>query len=153
MCWACVPLGILSVNCLVNSKFPCNVLGQDILSKLCISQQCSLDVLTRKTGICPQCMFVGLAPFLDAHPPAPSPAQEDGPQEVSSIPQTVLTELPVISECSQPAPQVAELSWMALECENSGLTISPIICRFKAPASPQPEVMFRGTTPGVSHGS
>ena len=101
-------------------------------------------------------MFAGLAPFLDAHPPAPSPAQEDGPQEVSSVPQTVLTELPIISERFQPAPQVAESSRMALERENSGLTISPIIRRLKAPASPQPEgwyVVFCGTTPGVSHGS
>ena len=58
MYWACVPLSILSVNWLVNSEFPCNVLGQDILSKLCISWQCSLNVLTRKTGVCPQCVKV-----------------------------------------------------------------------------------------------
>ena len=101
-------------------------------------------------------MFAGPATFLDAHPLAPSPAQEDDPQEVSSVPQTVLTEPPVISKRSQPAPQVAESSRMALEREDPGLTISPIIRRLKAPASPQPEgwyVVFRGTTPGVSHGS
>ena len=58
MYWACVPLGILSVNWPVNSGFPCNVLGQDILSKLCISWQCSLNVLARKTGVCPQCTLL-----------------------------------------------------------------------------------------------
>ena len=71
MCWACVPLGILSVNCLVNSEFPCNVLGQDVLSKLCISWQCSLNVLTRKTGVCPQCQGVPLPP-IESLPSSPA---------------------------------------------------------------------------------
>ena len=58
MYWACVPLSTLPVNWPVNSEFPCNVPGRNILSTLCIFWQCSLNVLTRKTEVCPQCLFL-----------------------------------------------------------------------------------------------
>ena len=47
-------LGPSSVNCPVNSEFPCNVLGWVMVGTLCIYWQCSLNVLTRKTGVHPQ---------------------------------------------------------------------------------------------------